>query len=143
MSKELKSCIGKVLKKESIERFNFYHYVNGKSKEYLKLMENQYDGYNENGLKEEIFDDCWIARFYVPEGCCIQANAMLAIVLDDKNVIKDIKYLVEYIHRPGDYVPYLDGVEDGGNFYGFQGLKTPYMIEEEFQELSDFNEWDI
>ena len=43
--------------------------------------------------------------------------------------------MVEYEHSPGEHVPYMDIEENVGNFYGYQDLNTPYMIEEDFKKI--------
>lgn len=127
--------IGKKLSKEILEKFDFYHYINGECSKYVEMMKENMEDYDESLIKEELPDDCWVTRKYVPEGCCIRANAVLAFELDEEYTIKGITYFIEYVHIPGDFVPYME-VEDGvGNWYGFQGLSTPYMIEDYFTEI--------
>lgn len=134
-----KDYIGKTISKEALINFDFYHYVDGECKEYVKDMKKDNKHYDESLIKEELPEDCWLTRKYVPEGCCIQANGVLIFELDDNNKIKKISYMVEYVHNPGDPVPYMELEDNVGNWYGFQGLSSPYMIEDYFEEIMSFD----
>lgn len=130
-----KDYLGKTITEEVLKEFNFYHYLDGECPSYVEIMKEEDEDYDETLINEELPSDCWVTRKYIPEGCCITANAVLIFVIDDKNTIIDISYMVEYVHKPGDFVPMMDLDSSTGNWYGFQGLNTPYMIEDYFEKI--------
>ncbi len=99
------------------------------------MMKKENEDYDESLIKDELPEDCWLTRAYIPEGSCIETKGVLIFELDDNNVIENISYMVEYVHNKGEYVPYMDIEDNAGNFYGYQGLNTPYMIEDYFIEI--------
>ena len=130
-----KDYIGKTISDKTLKKYDFYHYINGECQEYAKMMKKEYEDYDESLIKDEIPDDCWLTRVYIPEGSCLETNGVLIFELDDNNVIENISYMVEYVHNPGEHVSYMDIEENVGNFYGYQDLNTPYMIEDDFKKI--------